>query len=59
MDIQAIQIFLSTTAIQLGSKVVAAIAFWIICRWLISKVEALIQAGMNRNHIDHTLTDGR
>ena len=56
MDIQSIQTFLSTTILQLGIKVVAAIAFWIIGRWLIGKVIALIQAGMNRNHIDHTLT---
>jgi small conductance mechanosensitive channel len=56
MDTQAIQIFLSTTVIQLAFKVLAAIAFWIIGRWLIGKVIALIQAGMNRNHIDHTLT---
>ncbi len=56
MDIKAIQTFLSTTVVLLGSKVLAAIAFWIICRRLIGKVVALIQAGMNRNHIDHTLT---
>ena len=56
MDTQAIRIFLSTTAIQLAFKVLAAVAFWIIGRWLIGKVIALIQAGMNRNHIDHTLT---
>jgi small conductance mechanosensitive channel len=56
MDIQAIQVFLGTTVIQLAFKVLAAIAFWIVGRWLISKVIALIQAGMNRNHIDHTLT---
>jgi small conductance mechanosensitive channel len=56
MDIKAIQIFLGTTVLQLAFKVVAAIAFWIVGRWLIGKVIALIQAGMNRNHIDHTLT---
>lgn len=56
MDTQAIQIFLGTTVIQLAFKVLAAIAFWIIGRWLIGKVIALIQAGMNRNHIDPTLT---
>ena len=34
----------------------AAIAFWIVGRWLIGRVIALIQGGMNRNHIDPTLT---
>ena len=56
MDMQAIQIFLGTTVLQLAFKVLAAIAFWIIGRWLIGKVIALIQAGMNRNRIDPTLT---
>ena len=42
MDPQAIREFLSTTAIELGVKVLAAIAFWIIGRWLIGRVIALI-----------------
>jgi small-conductance mechanosensitive channel len=37
-------------------KIAAAIAFWIIGRWLISRVVGLIQAGMNRNSVDPTLT---
>ena len=56
MDPQAIREFLSTTAIELGVKVLAAIAFWIIGRWLIGRVIALVSAGMNRNHVDPTLT---
>ena len=56
MDPKAIREFLSTTAIELGLKVLAAIAFWIIGRWLIGRVIALISAGMNRNHVDPTLT---
>ena len=56
MDPQAIREFLSTTAIELGVKILAAIAFWIIGRWLIGRVIALISAGMNRNHVDPTLT---
>jgi small conductance mechanosensitive channel len=55
MDIQSIQTFLGATVLQLGVKVLAAIAFWIVCRWLIGRVVALLQAAMNRNHIDHTL----
>ncbi len=56
MDFQTIQNFLSTTASDLIVKVGAAIAFWIVGRWLISKVVSLMQAGMNRNHVDATLT---
>jgi len=56
MDMQAFQTFLSTTVTELAIKVLAAIAFWIIGRWLIGKVIGLIQAAMNRNHVDPTLT---
>jgi small conductance mechanosensitive channel len=56
MDMTSIQTFLSTTAIDLGLKVLAAIAFWLIGRWLIGRVIALMRAGMDRNHVDPTLT---
>jgi small conductance mechanosensitive channel len=56
MDMNSIQTFLSTTAIELAIKVAAAIAFWVIGRWIIGRVIGLIQAGMNRNAVDPTLT---
>ena len=56
MDIQAIQTFMTTTMVDLGLKIAAAIAFWIAGRWLIAKVIGLIQAAMGRNHVDPTLT---
>ena len=56
MDRQSIENFLRTTAGELAIKVLAALAFWIIGRWLIGKVVALMQAAMNRNDIDPTLT---
>jgi small conductance mechanosensitive channel len=56
MDIQNIQNFLSTTASELAIKILAAIAFWIVGRWLIGRVVAVMQAAMNRNHVDPTLT---
>ena len=56
MDMQALQLFLSTTVTQLAIKIVGALAFWILGRSLIGKVVGLMQAGMNRNHIDPTLT---
>jgi small conductance mechanosensitive channel len=56
MDLSAIETFLRTTALDAAIKVVAAIAFWFIGRWLIAWVIRLVQAAMNRNHIDPTLT---
>jgi small conductance mechanosensitive channel len=56
VDVQGIQTFLSTTAIEIAIKIAAAIAFWIIGRWLIGRVIALMSAAMNRNHVDPTLT---
>jgi small conductance mechanosensitive channel len=56
MNIEEIQTFLSTTVVDVGLKILAAIAFWIVGRWLIGRVIALIQGGMNRSHIDPTLT---
>ena len=56
MDMQSIQTFLSTTASDLAIKVLAAIAFWVVGRWLIGRVVSLMQAWMSRNHIDPTLT---
>ena len=56
MDMQNIQNFLSTTITELAIKVLAAIAFWIVGRWLIGMVVGLMQRAMSRNHVDPTLT---
>ena len=56
MNMTSVQQFLSTTATELAIKIFAAIAFWVIGRWLIGKVIGLIQAGMSRNNVDPTLT---
>ena len=56
MDMSSIQTFLTTTATELGIKVLAAIAFWVAGRWLIGRVIGLIQAAMGRNDVDPTLT---
>lgn len=56
MDMAALQTFLSTTAYDLAVKILAAIAFWVIGRWLIGQVIGMMQAAMNRNHVDPTLT---
>ncbi|MDO9235147.1 MAG: mechanosensitive ion channel family protein [Aquabacterium sp.] len=54
--LQSVQDFLTTTALDLTIKILAALAFWIVGRWMIGRVIALMQAAMNRNHVDSTLT---
>jgi small conductance mechanosensitive channel len=56
MDISSIETFLRTTVAALAVKVLAAIAFWFVGRWLIGRVIGLVQAAMHRNDIDATLT---
>ena len=56
MDTSSIQQFVSTTLTELLFKILAAVAFWIVGRWLIGKVIGLIQAAMGRNNVDPTLT---
>jgi small conductance mechanosensitive channel len=56
VDTQAIQEFISTTAAELGLKILAALAFWFVGRWLIGRVVAVMRAAMNANQVDPTLT---
>jgi small conductance mechanosensitive channel len=56
MNLETIQTFLGTTVVDVGLKVAAAIAFWVVGRWLIGKVVGLMQAGMGRGSVDPTLT---
>ncbi len=56
MDVNTIETFLRTTAIDIAIKVAAAIVFWFVGRWLIHRVIALVQGAMRRNDIDPTLT---
>jgi len=55
MDMQAFQTFLSTTVLELGIKILAAIAFWIVGRWLIGRVISVVQSAMNSSKVDPTL----
>jgi small conductance mechanosensitive channel len=56
MDMTTVEAFVRTTLAGLAIKIAAAIVFWFVGRWLINRVIALVQAGMQRNHIDPTLT---
>jgi small conductance mechanosensitive channel len=52
----ALRTFASTTLLAILLKIAAAIVFWIVGRWLIGRVIAVVQAGMSRNRMDATLT---
>ncbi len=56
MDMATVEAFIRTTVADMAIKILAAIAFWFIGRWLIGRVIKLVQAAMHRNHIDATLT---
>ena len=56
MDTTNFQHFLSVTLTELLIKILAAVVFWIVGRWLIGKVTSLLQMTMSRNHVDPTLT---
>ena len=56
MDVQVVQTFLTTTAIDVGIKIAAAIAFWIVGRWIIARVITIMQSAMQINSVDPTLT---
>jgi small conductance mechanosensitive channel len=55
VDTAALKQLLSTTVTELGIKILAALAFWFIGRWLIGRVVAVMRAALNRNHVDPTL----
>jgi len=56
MDIEVVQTFLTTTAIDVAIKLLAAIAFWVVGRWIIARVISAMQSIMSRNKLDATLT---
>ena len=55
MDTAALKQLLGTAVTELGIKILAALAFWFIGRWLIGRVVAVMRAALNRNHVDPTL----
>ena len=56
MDLNTIQTFVSTTLVTIVLRILGAIVFWVVGRWIISRVVALMQGAMARNHVDSTLT---
>jgi len=56
MDTEAVKTFLTTTAIDVGIKILAALAFWIVGRWIIARVISITQSAMHIHKFDPTLT---
>ena len=56
MDMTAVETFLRVTALQLAIRILAAIVFWVVGRWIIVRVARMVQAAMGRRQLDPTLT---
>ena len=54
-DLDTIKTLLTTTAAAVGLKILAALAFWLIGRWLIRRISAGMRAAMNRSAVDPML----
>lgn len=54
-DIARYQDILVTTATDVGLKILAAIAFWVIGRWLIGVVIGMIRSSLERQKVDPTV----
>jgi small conductance mechanosensitive channel len=54
-DISRYQDLLLTTATDLGLKVLAAIAFWVIGRWLIGVAVGMVRAALEKQKVDPTV----
>ncbi|WP_153146628.1 mechanosensitive ion channel family protein [Dechloromonas sp. H13] len=54
-DISRYQDLLLTTATDLGLKILAAIAFWVIGRWLIGVAVNMVRASLERQQVDPTV----
>lgn len=54
-DISRYQDIIVTTATDLGLKVLAAIAFWVIGRWLIGVAVGMVRAALEKQKVDPTV----
>ncbi|MBK8889933.1 MAG: mechanosensitive ion channel family protein [Dechloromonas sp.] len=54
-DISHWQDLIMTTATEVGLKVLAAIAFWVIGRWLIGVAVSMVRASLERQKVDPTI----
>jgi len=54
-DWDSLKVILTTTVATVGLKILAALAFWIVGRWLIGRITTSIKAAMNRSAVDPML----
>ena len=54
-DVSRYQDLLLSTVTELGIKILAAVAFWVIGRWLIGFVVNLVRASLERQKVDPTV----
>ena len=57
-DISRYQDLIVTTATDVGIKILAAIAFWVIGRWLIGMVLSMVRASLEKQKVDPTVLRG-
>lgn len=55
IDFSHIQDILITAATDVGLKILAAITFWVVGRWLIGLVLSIIRTGLERQKLDPTI----
>ena len=54
-DFSRYQDLIVTAATELGLKVLAAVAFWVIGRWLIGVAVGLVRASLEKQKVDPTV----
>ena len=54
-DLDSLKALLATSAATLGLKILGALAFWVVGRWLIGRITSAMRAVMNRNSLDPML----
>ena len=54
-DISHWQDLIMTTATEVGIKILAAVAFWVIGRWLIGVAVGMVRASLERQKVDPTV----
>ncbi|KXB30038.1 mechanosensitive ion channel protein MscS [Dechloromonas denitrificans] len=55
LDISRYQDLIVTTATDVGLKILAAIAFWVIGRWLIGVALSMVRASLEKQKVDPTV----
>ena len=55
VDFAQVQDMILATAADAGIKILAAVAFWVIGRWLISMALGMVRGALARQHVDPTI----